>query len=248
MTTRRHVLLTLPLLCAASRAGAQEPKARPLKHVGYLAPYSDPDPQTPWSQRPFYIAMRKKGWVVGENLMPEPAFADWKLERLAGLAEELVRKRVDVILCDGDLASLVAARATRTIPIVFFNVSFPVELGLIDSYSRPGRNVTGYAFFAGIEVTFKRLSLVREVAPAAKRLSLLWSISSVPTETVDGDRFDPVSKVVATAKGLGFETRPHPLRTARDVEAAFGDANSWGAQAVAAAAPWLTKPDSASLN
>jgi len=70
-------------------------------------------------------------------------------ERLRGLAEELVRKGVDVILCNGTEATLAAARATHTIPIVFFDVPFPVEQGLIDSLSRPGRNVTATPFTQG---------------------------------------------------------------------------------------------------
>ena len=87
--------------------------------------------------------LKALGWVEGQNLVIESAFADAKVERLAAMAEELVRKRVDVIWAFPDLAAIAAARATRTIPIVFVNVAWPVEQGLIESYGRPGRNVTG---------------------------------------------------------------------------------------------------------
>jgi putative ABC transport system substrate-binding protein len=116
--------------------------------------------------------MRKRGWVLGDNLVREPYFADGKYEDLPRFAEELVRKPVDVILCGGDHATVAVARATRTIPIVFFNVVFPVELGLVESYARPGRNVTGRSYY-GIQITVKRLGFLREIVPDAKRLSYL---------------------------------------------------------------------------
>jgi putative ABC transport system substrate-binding protein len=160
MTTRREALLTLPLLCAASRIRAQVPVAGPPKRLGYLG--SNPDPKTPPEQRPFGIGMRQKGWIHGDNLLREFAFTDGQaFERFPQLAEELVRKRVDAILSAGDVATVAAARATRTIPIVFVSVAYPVEEGLIDSYARPGRNATGLTLFAGIEVVIKRLELLR---------------------------------------------------------------------------------------
>ncbi len=232
MTTRRDALLALPLFYASSGASAQTPKAGPRKRIGYLALGSDI--KTPRSELPFFIAMSKKGWILGENLLLEPAYADFQAERLAGLAEDLVRKRVDAIWCNGPGATLAAVRATRTIPIVFQNVGMPVELGLIDSYGRPGRNATGHAFFTGIEVDTKRLELLREIAPTAKRLSWLTSADYISLETVAGGRYEYGSLLEAAAKGLGFETRLHPLRTPQDIDAAFGDITAWRAQAFAA--------------
>ncbi len=234
MTTRRDALLALPLLYATFDASAQAPNAYPVKRMGHLRPESEPT--TIWSEHPFYIALSKKGWILGENLLREPAYADWKIERLAGLAEELVRKRVDVILCNGDLATLAAARATRTIPILFFNVTHPVEMGFIDTYGRPGRNVTGQTYSTGIEVNNKRLQFLREIAPAAKRLSWLIPADYVSLETVAGGRVEVAALHEAAAKGLGFETRFHPFRTVQDIDAAFGDITAWRAQAVAAGA------------
>jgi putative tryptophan/tyrosine transport system substrate-binding protein len=231
MTTRRDALLALPLLCAAFGAGAQAPKAGPAKRMGYLALGSDI--KTPRSEHPFYIAMSKKGWILGDKLLVEPAYADFHAERLAGLAEDLVRKRVDIILCNGPGATLAAVRATQTIPIVFHNVGMPVELGLIDSYGRPGRNATGHAFYTGIEVDAKRLEFLREIAPAAKRLSWFTSADYISLETVAGGRYEYGSLLAAAAKRQGFETRIHPLRTPQDIDAAFGDITTWRAQALA---------------
>jgi putative ABC transport system substrate-binding protein len=171
MTTRRDALLALPLLCGAPSLRGQKPSAIPPKRLGIIS--LGADSPTPPPQRPLYLALRQRGWILGENLLREPAYADGKPERLAGLAEELVRKRVDVILSLEDAPTVAAARATRTIPIVFTLAQFPVELGLVDSYARPGHNVTGQTFFAGVEVAFKRLVFLREIAPNSKRLSYL---------------------------------------------------------------------------
>jgi putative tryptophan/tyrosine transport system substrate-binding protein len=205
MTTRRDAVMALPLLCATSRIRALAPKAGSPKHLGVLSPGFDP--QIPKPQRPIYIALREKGWILGDNLEVEPACADGKIERVQWLAEELVGKRVDVILAFGDFAAVIAARTTRTIPIVFTFVLFPVEQGLIDSFARPGRNVTGRSQFAGVEVTLKRLQLLREAAPNAKRLS--WLSGGTSPITVSGAGWDLWPMLEATAKDMGFETQFH---------------------------------------
>ena len=157
------------------------------------------------------------GWIEGQNLVIESAFADAKVERLAALAEELVRKRVDVILAYPDTAAITAARATRTIPIVFVNASWPVEQGLIESYGRPGRNVTGVATYTGIEVSAKRLEFLKAVAPTATRLS--WILSAPTEQTVDGAGFDLRPGLSQAATSLGYEVRylprdrPHHARS-----------------------------------
>lgn len=109
-------------------------------------------------------------------------------------------------------------------------------MGFIDTYGRPGRNVTGQTYSTGIEVYTKRLQFLREIAPAAKRLSWLIPAELVSLETVAGGRFDLAALLEAGAKGLGFETRFHPFRTAQDIDAAFSDITAWRAQAVAAGA------------
>jgi putative tryptophan/tyrosine transport system substrate-binding protein len=235
VTSRRDALLALPLLCGAPGVRAQAPKAGPPKRMGVLN--AGFEPQMPGPQRPFYLALREKGWILGDNLEVEPAFADGKIERVQGLAEELVRKRVDVILVIGDFASVIAARATRTIPIVFTFVLFPVEQGLIDSFARPGRNVTGRSEFAGVEVTLKRLQLLREAAPNAKRLS--WLSGGTSPITVSGAVWDLRPMLEATAKDMGFETRFHDWSALPEIDAIFGDVTAWRAQAVTAGTGWV---------
>jgi putative ABC transport system substrate-binding protein len=226
-----RALTALGLASTAPCALAQATKS-PTRRIGFLTINADPDPKLPGPQRQGSTAMRKLGWIEGENVIWERAFADLKVERLAGLAEELVRKGVDVLLTDFPEATLAAARATKTIPIVFSNVTWPIEQGLIDSFARPGRNVTGVSFYTGVEVTNKRNEFLREAAPTARRLSWLWPGEFA--ETLSGGRFDMRAQMDAAARSLGFETRFHDVGKLADVEAALADAAGWGAQALTA--------------
>ena len=176
--------------------------------------------------------MSKLGWIVGDNVVVERASADWKEERLAGIAEELIRKRVEVILTYGQIAPVVAARATRTIPIVFWAVNWPVEQGLIDSFARPGRNVTGVASYSGIEITHKRLEFLRAIAPAAKRLAWVSTENWFAPETVSGGRVDMIPALAVAAKDRGYEPRFHATPRGGDLDALFRDMSSSRAQAI----------------
>ena len=177
--------------------------------------------------------LKARGWIDGQNLVIEGAFADFKTERLSALAEELVRKRVDVIWAGTGPAAVAAARATKTIPIVFGAVAWPVETGLIDSFARPGRNVTGVSTYTGMEVSTKRLEFLRAIAPTGTRLS--WILDPTLEVTVDGGRFDIRSLLDPAARSLGYEVRYHYVAKDEDIEAAFADILGWRAQALAVA-------------
>jgi len=176
-----------------------------------------------------FPALRKLGWVEGENLFFERRFADVKSERLAGFARELVKRPVDAILTWGPEAALAAARATQSIPVVFFGVTWPIEQGLINSFVRPGRNLTGISAYAGVEVSIKRLELMREILPQAKRLAWLWPRDW--TERPDGSRFPIEEDTYVAAQRLGFELRMYLVRSSEDVENALADLVTWGADA-----------------
>src|SRR5262245_2120898 len=113
------------------------------------------------------------GYVEGKNFAIERRYAEDKLDRLPILAEELVRLKVDILVVPSTNEALAAKNATKTIPIVFLNVTDPISAGLIDSLPRPGGNITGFTTIAGV-LASKRLELLKETAPTVSRVALLW--------------------------------------------------------------------------
>jgi putative ABC transport system substrate-binding protein len=229
---------TIAALLALGSAGAPlgvraqpKPSAQSRK-LGVLAPASSQD-----AERFFLSALRAQlkalGWIEGQNLDIAVVFANYKAERFPALAEELVRKRVDVIWAVTGPAAVAAARATKTIPIVFVAVPWPVETGLIDSFARPGRNATGVSTYTGMEVSTKRLEFLKDIAPKATRLS--WILDSNMEVTLDGGRFDIRPLLDPVARKLGYDVRYQYIAKEEDFEPAFADILNWRAQALAVA-------------
>jgi putative ABC transport system substrate-binding protein len=98
----------------------------------------------------FIVELNKLGYIDGTNVTIERRYADDKFDRLPALADELVRIKVDVLMAAATVEALAAKNATRTIPIIFFNVPDPVASGLVDSLARPGRNITGFTSISAV--------------------------------------------------------------------------------------------------
>jgi len=129
-------------------------------------------PETYDARRDVVEVMRELGYVEGRNLEVERRNADGRVERLPALAAELVQRQVDVVVAGGSASVRAAQEATRTIPIVIIIAGQDtVELGLTPSLARPGGNVTGVVL--GSVLAGKRLELLKEAVPRAKRIALL---------------------------------------------------------------------------
>lgn len=219
---RRTVVLggAASAVLAAVPGRAQQPGGpRRLPVVGLLYPNPAPPPAQRKSN-PMFAKLRERGWIDGETVAFENASAEGREDRLPALAEDLVRKRVDVIWAAGPEAAIAAVGATKEVPIVFYGVGFPVELGLVQSLARPGRNVTGLAYSAGPEVETKQLELLREIAPRTRRVSYL----AVPTSrrTLSGQILRTPERVLDdAARDLGFEFQRHTLERREDLGGAF---------------------------
>jgi putative ABC transport system substrate-binding protein len=122
-------------------------------------------------------ALKELGWTEGKNIAFEPRFADNNLDRLPGLAAELVSLNVDVILAIGTLAPLAAKRASATTPIVMANAGDPLGSGLVASLARPGGNVTGMSLMAP-DLGGKRLELLKEILPQLSRVAVIWNAAN----------------------------------------------------------------------
>ena len=161
-------LLGAVLLTIGSVAEAQQPGK--LLRIGFL------DLSTAAGIEVLLHAFRqellKLGWIEGKNVTIEYRFADQKTERLADLAAELVRLKLDLIVVAGTPSALAAKKATSTIPIVMANAGDPVSTGLVASLARPGGNVTGLASLSP-ELNTKRLEILKDAVPRLGRVGLL---------------------------------------------------------------------------
>ncbi|HUF29716.1 MAG TPA: ABC transporter substrate-binding protein [Gemmatimonadaceae bacterium] len=227
---RRRFLIAVGAALATQRvARAQAKKLLPV--LGVLsfgsAPTSEQIAASPITKR-----LQELGWIEGKTLIIERAHAAGRTERLPELAAELVRKKVDGIWAISPPAAVAAARATKSIPIVFVRVAVPLDLGLGASFARPGGNVTGVASTAGFEVYLKRLEFLRKILPGAQRIAGIDPGTSIYT-TVDGGVWKPNREVpVSEARKIGFELSGHFVDTAEDLDAAFSAISASGAQAL----------------
>jgi putative ABC transport system substrate-binding protein len=174
--TRAVLILavTLGLLLSPWATEAQQAAGK-VYRLGILSPGGVPDPLVPTMPNLVPAALGQLGYVEGRNLVVERRFADDKLDRLPGLARELVQLRPDVIVAMSGQAIQAARDATATIPIVMVISTDPVARGLVASFSRPGGNVTGVSTVAETSLAGKRLELLKEAVPKAARIAVLAS-------------------------------------------------------------------------
>jgi putative ABC transport system substrate-binding protein len=157
--------------------------------------------------------LRERGYVEGRNFVLEARFADGDADRLNGLAEDLVRQKVDLILSAGTPASDAAKRTTTTIPIVVIIANNPVRDGFAASLARPGGNMTGMS--GGIDDTIEKLvELLAVAAPKLKRIAVL-------TNPANGAHAPMLSRVQAAAKRTGKQVLAVSVRTPEEIERGF---------------------------
>jgi len=164
-------LLSVSLAAEAQQAG----KVYRVALVFTTAPVSEmqgPDPVHPLV-RAFLEQLRALGYVQGQNLVFEPRSAEGRFERFREILEELISRKVDVLVVNGNDMTRVAKRVTSTIPIVMVFVNDPASDGLVNSLARPGGNVTGVTGTAGPEIEGKRVELLKEALPKIRRVALL---------------------------------------------------------------------------
>ena len=209
---RREFLYLLGGAAAAwpLAARAQQP-AMPV--IGFLGAVS-PDGLTE-RLRGFRQGLKESGYGEGENVAIEYRWADNRLDLLPGLATDLVRKRVAVIVATGGTAPAIAAKAaTTTIPIVFMVPEDPVQLGLVASLSRPGGNLTGANIFIG-ELVPKRLELLREFVPAMTRVAVFVNPAN-PARAAS-----QVKEAEQAGRAMGLQIQVFNAGTGREINAAF---------------------------
>jgi len=219
---RRKFLAAAAALAAAPLARGQGASGTRTLGVLSISP-----PRTPeyWAKSPFVAKLRSLGWDHGQNLRIEGAYSNGATDTLPELAEGLVRKGVDAVWTISPPAAVAAARATRSIPIVFVRVVWPIELGLGESLARPGGNVTGVASIADPNILAKPVEYLLEIAPGIRR-GVAISPHPVIYRTVSGGTFTPRlhSEMDRIMDRLGIERRVYEVADVKDIDAALEDA------------------------
>jgi putative ABC transport system substrate-binding protein len=211
---RRLFISCLALgVLATQLAKAQQ--ARKSYQIGYLALGSRPEDGAPPAG--LRQALAQLGYVEGKNVTYVGRWAESMRARLPALAVELVDLKVDVIVTVTSGAARAARNASSATPIVMALSSDPVGQGLIASLARPGGNVTGMSDNA-IDLSAKRLELLKEAVPTASRIAVLWN-SRDETMTL---RYREIERA---AQALGVSIQPLGVREPDDFERAFSAMN-----------------------
>jgi ABC-type uncharacterized transport system substrate-binding protein len=208
---RRRDFITLLAAVAVfpSTIHAQQ-EANKLRQIGYLGSGT----AVPYLQDAFREGLRELGWNEGTNIVIDYRYAEGNDDRLPGLAAELVRRKVGVIVASPTPAALAASHATHTIPIVGIGFDNPVEHGLVTSLARPGGNVTGLSYSVGPEIFGKDLELLRELVPEGGSVAVLSNAES-PNHLL------MLNNIKTAAKSLGVRLLILDARGPEQFDAAF---------------------------
>ncbi len=201
--------IALPCAVDAQQAGN-------VPRVGFLVTGSLDSPAIQRNLDAFREGLRERGYVEGQNIVIEFRSADGNIQRFPGLAAELVRLKVDLILTPNTPAGLAAQQATTTIPVVVPVMGDPVGDGLVASLARPGGNITGLTFL-GPELVPKRIELLKEALPSISRVVVLWH----PGANSERATKDMLRETEAAARAVGVQLRFADVRGADEFDRAF---------------------------
>ena len=204
---------------AALIGGSTGARAQQVYRVAILTPS-----QTQWQPQTFREAMQSLGYREGANLRIEVVSGENDLDRLPKLAADLIASRPEVIVAVNTPGTRAAMSATSTIPIVSAIVADPVFLGIVSNIAKPEGNVTGVANL-GADITSKRIALLKEIVPSARRMALFMH----PDEPITALQVQDAEK---NSAALGIESKVFPMRTVEDLHSAVREATLWNAQAV----------------
>src|ERR1044072_564407 len=184
-------------VAAAALPLAARAQQKELPRIGKVMTPAESDPESQTRIAAFRDALQKLGWVDGQNLRLDFRWGGGDSVRIKADAEELVRLAPRVIVANGTPAGAAASQLTREIPIVFAQVMAPVGRGYIDSFARPGRNVTGFTFME-FSLIGKWLDMLKGLAPGTRRAAFIDNPGTTPywTPWLRSDEAVAVSKTV----------------------------------------------------
>ena len=167
----------------------------------------------------FREGLRRLGYAEGANLFLDVRSAEGELDRLPSLASDLVKTRPDVVVAVNTPGARAAIAATKTIPIVLTIVGDPLAMGFVSNLAHPGGNVTGVSNLSA-ELSSKRLSLLKEAVPKARRIGVLL-------HSGDANTGPQAKDVERAAPSIGVEIRLFPVETVVEMPSVFDRVLKW---------------------
>jgi putative ABC transport system substrate-binding protein len=196
-----------PLAARAEQAGER------MRRIAVLMPFDENDPEGKLRYSAFTQALMDLGWTDGRNVRMDLRWGRGDNNRIRALAQELVRLQPDIVVPNGTPATAALQRETRTIPIVFANVSDPVASGIVARLDRPSGNITGFANYEA-SMEGKWLELLSEIAPGLKRVAIMYNPDTGPVSTF-------VPSFETAARSLKVEPIVAPVHTDLEIETAI---------------------------
>jgi ABC-type uncharacterized transport system substrate-binding protein len=213
------MMIVGPLVAPFTADAQQAPK---VPRVGVF--FASNPTATTRNNEAFTQGQRERGYVEGQNIVLERRYGEARAERMAEVAAELVRMKVDVIVAVTDQPISAVKRQTQSIPIVMVNSTDPVGTGFVASLAHPGGNITGVSMMSP-ELGWKRLELLREALPQLSRLAVIWN-PDVRGAVVEYKQLE------APARSLGLRLQSVEVSHADDLAAAFSAIADARAEAV----------------
>jgi putative tryptophan/tyrosine transport system substrate-binding protein len=207
---RRALITLLGATAAGWPLAARAQQADRVRRIGALMYLAADDPESPARVAAFARGLQELGWIEGRNIQIEYRWGGGDMDRVRRFAAELVALAPDVILVSSGSALAALQNATRTVPIVFVNVTDPVGAGYVASLSRPGANTTGFTLFE-YGTSGKWLELLKQIAPAMTRAAVIRD----PSITSGTAQF---AAIQAVAPSIGVELTPVDARDAGGIE------------------------------
>lgn len=229
LVERRSVCRAIGLLAAT---GVLKAAAQPVRILRVAWVSTDQRNSPSPNLAAFRQGMRDLGYVEGRNLAIEAWWGEGSGERVAQMTNDIVRSQPDVIVAAGGLAVYALIRAGVKLPIFFSMSAYPVEAKVVQSFARPGGNVTGISLFT-LDLVGKRMQVLKEALPGIKRVAVIANPQH-PGEAKERD----AAQVAALA--LGLTLRYFPVQSEAELEAALTEVGRGRDEAVVAFADGFT--------
>jgi ABC-type uncharacterized transport system substrate-binding protein len=213
---RREFITLLGGAAAAWPVVAHAQQSGRMRRIGFISAMAEKDPQGQLNVLAFQKGLLERGLNVGQNLRIDYRFGAVGVETIRTAVSDILATSPEVILAHGTAVTAILKKQTETVPVVFTVVSDPVGSGFIESFARPGGNLTGFTNFHEPSMGAKWVELLKEIAPGVSRVGILFNPHLAP-----GGGMYLTQPVETSAASLGVKTVRLPVQSSADIDQAI---------------------------